>query len=195
MPNRYLRIWGSGVRISPGAPILSSFCWERVGNRCWESRFPGSFYCKQPLLSQLRRQCPNFGLAMPLQTIKWGKQFRVRDDRIIWIAVPKFDECWRLSESGNHYLLCGQGRPAACRRIEDSVKSGLVRPMPHIGFYPDLKRISFTDGRHRFAWVRDHGGRAMPMTINKSQVLLARKLFGSRSRSCEVSHSSSSARV
>jgi hypothetical protein len=96
---------------------------------------------------------------MALRTIKWRKQFRVRDDRIVWISVPKFDECWRLSEAGHHYFVRGQGRPAAYRRIEESVKNGVVLPMPHIGFYPDLRRISFTDGRHRFSWVRDHGGR------------------------------------
>src|SRR5581483_907372 len=104
---------------------------------------------------------------MAAQIIRWRKQWHVYSDRIVWVSVTKFDIRWRKSERDNGYLMRGQGRPATYRYLYDAVKNGTVLGMPHISFYPDLKRISFTDGRHRFSWVRDHGGRVIPITIHK----------------------------
>ena len=81
----------------------------------------------------------------------------------------------------------GDGRLNAFKIIERAVKDGAILKMPHIGLnVEDPDPIGFTDGRHRFAWMRDHGARAMPVTIDKSDVTAARKMIGSRSRLCRV---------
>jgi hypothetical protein len=89
---------------------------------------------------------------MTTQTIKWRKQWHVARDRIVWVIVAKFNECWRRSEDGDQYLVRGQGRHGTYEYLERAVKNGTVLGMPHVSFYSDLKRISFTDGRHRFSW-------------------------------------------
>jgi hypothetical protein len=57
--------------------------------------------------------------------------------------------------------------------------------MPHIGLYYGY--ISFADGRHRFAWCRDHCVTAMPVSVpSRAQLIKITSLFGSASRTCRV---------
>lgn len=54
--------------------------------------------------------------------------------------------------------------------------------MPHV-FVDERSIVSFTDGRHRFAWFRDQGVLAIPVTVTtKGQAELVKRLFGSRRR-------------
>jgi hypothetical protein len=48
--------------------------------------------------------------------------------------------------------------------------------MPHIS----LKHYTmhFTDGRHRFAWMRDHGATMLPVTITSDQAVGLDKWLG-----------------
>jgi len=123
---------------------------------------------------------------MAATTIKWRKQWG-DDDRIVWVNVAKL-EIWWKAEGPSHYFVRGQGRPNAYRIIEERVQRGEVLPMPHLSFYYDNpNRIGFTDGRHRFAWVRDHGGAVMPVTFHRTEAARARKIFGTKRRICTVS--------
>jgi hypothetical protein len=124
---------------------------------------------------------------MTLRIVRWRKQSpRVRYDKIVWIDVRKLDEYWQRDVA--YYLARGQGRRYAQNYIYEAITKGDVLPMPHISLSADSKGVcvNFSDGRNRFIWVRDNGGRAMPVTIDKLQVALVRKLFGSRSRICKV---------
>jgi|GEM_PF-3490123 len=38
--------------------------------------------------------------------------------------------------------------------------------------------VSFSDGRHRFAWLRDHGVQAMPVQVSSEQRQEFENLFG-----------------
>jgi hypothetical protein len=83
---------------------------------------------------------------------QWGGS-----DRIVWIDIDKLDKAWRRDRT--YYLSRGiPNRTAAWitrlnfRRI----------PMPHLGV-DDKGIVSFTDGRHRFAWFRDQGALAIPL--------------------------------
>jgi hypothetical protein len=122
---------------------------------------------------------------MPLPTvIRWVRQWG-GSDRVVWVIVRKIDAAWRADPISGYYIPRG-----ACRknRFGDWLEkySGTRKAwMPHIGYYGGF--VSFTDGRHRFAWCRDHCVRAMPVSVeSKQQAELIGRLFGSASRMCRL---------
>jgi hypothetical protein len=118
-------------------------------------------------------------------TIKWKRQWG-GEDRIVWVSVAKLEDWWK-AEGTDYHFVRGQGRPDAYRIIRERVERGEILPMAHLGFHFDNPmRIGFTDGRHRFAWVRDHGGIAVPVTFDRAQAVRARRIFGTKSRVCRV---------
>jgi hypothetical protein len=123
---------------------------------------------------------------MPTQRkIRWKRQWG-DDDRIVWVIIAKLDAHWRMSEP-DAYLKCGQGRQGTFEYLDEATAQGIVLNMPHVGFWWDGSgRTSFTDGRHRFSWVRDHGGLAMPVTFHRTQAKSGTAKFGSRRRVCTV---------
>ena len=66
------------------------------------------------------------------------------------------------ARDGSYYLGEGRGAASADRWIR---KHRRLR-MPHIGL-DNLGIVSFTDGRHRFAWMRDHGAKALPVSCDR----------------------------
>lgn len=86
-------------------------------------------------------------------------------DPVVWVDVQKVDMSWK--NDGNCYVgPDGQGQsisPARYARFGQWVRHGLAVEMPQLGF--DAGEVSFTDGRHRFAWLRDHGMVALPITV------------------------------
>jgi hypothetical protein len=53
--------------------------------------------------------------------------------------------------------------------------------MPHVGL-TDEGYIVFSDGRHRFAWLRDHGLLTLPVTVSPDIEVEVRRRFGTKSR-------------
>jgi hypothetical protein len=49
----------------------------------------------------------------------------------------------------------------------------------------DSGRLSFGDGRHRFAWIRDHGVEALPMEASRATVQQFADRFGTALR-CSI---------
>jgi hypothetical protein len=53
-------------------------------------------------------------------------------------------------------------------------------------FMPDITledgEVAFGDGRHRFAWLRDHGVVALPVAVRPSQAMAIEARFGSPCR-------------
>lgn len=116
-----------------------------------------------------------------LVAIKFVRQWR-GSDRIVWIDISKLNKSWRRERS--YYL--PRGTP---NRTADWISRLSFRrvPMPHVAL-DERDDVSFTDGRHRFAWFRDHGVKAMPVTIaTKTEAEKLRKLYGSRRRSVRLS--------
>jgi len=116
--------------------------------------------------------------------IRWTPEWP--DDVIVWIDVAKLDAAWRLerdfyvgadgygprSTSLGKYLRFGRWLRG---RRDDLVK------MPHVSVWKRM--VSFTNGRHRFAWCRDHGVRALPVTTSPGeQALQLRAKFGTALR-------------
>jgi uncharacterized protein (DUF362 family) len=57
--------------------------------------------------------------------------------------------------------------------------------MPDIGLVDG--HIAFSDGRHRFAWFRDHGVKAMPVTVSSEIKAEITRRFGTKLRRSHVS--------
>lgn len=110
--------------------------------------------------------------------INWLRQWDGTDDVVVWVSVPKVNDLWR-KERG-FYL-----SPRVCPSLERYHRFGAWIQtntdvwMSHLGLYGG--RISFTDGRHRFAWFRDHGLEALPVTTERGHGAKLRRAVG-RSR-------------
>jgi hypothetical protein len=107
---------------------------------------------------------------------QWGGS-----DRVVWVDIERANKAWR--REGRYYLRRG----APNRTAEWVVRLGFRRiPMPHI-YVTEDGRFTFTDGRHRFAWLRDGKVKAMPVSVStKDQVSRVKRLFGSRRRTVRV---------
>ena len=102
-------------------------------------------------------------------------------DPIIWISVAKLDKSWK--RDGGFYIgKFARGNGATSRtkykRFGEFFRGGRSVWMPHIGI--SAGHVSFTDGRHRFAWLRDHGVRALPVTVSPGNIVEVKRRFGTR---------------
>lgn len=115
--------------------------------------------------------------------LRWKRQWGGAD-RIVWVIVRKLEVSWSRESDG--YYLPPFRRDYKYERFGEWVLANAASTkieMPHVGFYEGI--ISFTDGRHRFAWCRDHGVRAMPVTVcSKKEVLEVKRAMGSRAARC-----------
>jgi hypothetical protein len=121
------------------------------------------------------------------RVIKWMK-FREADDdtAIAWIDVAKVNALWHASMP-DAYLEQGTGRRETFQYLRNAVEGGAILRMPHLQLlhiphrsaHSDARatrsatvHINFLDGRHRFAWARDHGASSMPVAIERNEAEL-----------------------
>jgi hypothetical protein len=124
---------------------------------------------------------------MTLLAIRWIKQWKVADDRIAWVNVNKLNASWQ-HDRGFYFARHRLSKVALWGRyygVKQWVISGRKMWIPHIALHPN-GRVSFTDGRHRFAWIRDHGAHALPVSCPSEQLAEIKRRFGSRSRKTRV---------
>jgi hypothetical protein len=108
--------------------------------------------------------------------IKWIIEREEEDGVVVWVSVPKVDEYWKRDDG--YYL----GREtcngeARYLRFDDWIKTHTEVWMPVLSLV-DRRCISFTDGRHRFAWFRDHGLKAMPVITDRGYGAALRRQVG-----------------
>jgi hypothetical protein len=102
----------------------------------------------------------------------------------VWIDVVRLDAVWQGS---TQYVGFG------CR----AVPSGSVMPDRYEGFrlwlMPDVhvhmpfvsledEGVVFNNGRHRFAWCRNHGVAALPVEVCEAEIAAFAKRFSNESR-------------
>lgn len=98
-------------------------------------------------------------------------------DIAVWIDVKKFDAYWK--QTGDDYIgLGGTGAVIADRypRFGEWLKRGEPVEIPTLA--SNNETICFTDGRHRFAWFRDHGIEILPVFVAVETMGLIRAQFG-----------------
>lgn len=93
------------------------------------------------------------------------------------VNVAKFDAAWRL-DSGYYIPPGGGGAEIKGRRpnFEKFLAKGIPVEAPTV-YLDDQGRIGFTDGRHRFSWLRDTGWTRVVVTVNKDQAEKFKALF------------------
>lgn len=113
-----------------------------------------------------------------VRVLSWVPQWP-GDDVPIWINVSALDAAWQR-DKGFHIGLQANGSqsPGKYDRFGRWLAThDLAVWMPHVSMW--RSRISFTDGRHRFAWLRDQGLEALPVTTEPRQSPKLAERFGS----------------
>jgi hypothetical protein len=84
-------------------------------------------------------------------------------DVVVWVDVGKADRMWRNTEPDCYIGSGGTGHAIDNRYqlIGRELSAGKAVGMPLLSI--DGPTLGFTDGRHRFAWCRDHGDCCLPV--------------------------------
>ncbi len=85
-------------------------------------------------------------------------------DVALWLDVAKVDAAWRRTDQ---YIVPG-GANGQDRRYAKAGEWFAKFPYSNM-LVIDLKsngRVTFTDGRHRFSWLRDHGAKAIKFQVS-----------------------------
>jgi hypothetical protein len=113
-----------------------------------------------------------------MRELIWIKQWGP-EDIATWVDVTKFDEAWKRDAA--YYVPLKRASTAyRCKQFGKWIKLGQPIWMPHVAFKGGI--ISFTDGRHRFAWLRDHCLEALPVTSSPEDAGSIASLLGTKSR-------------
>ena len=106
----------------------------------------------------------------------------VAPDETVWVSVARLDASWKKHTST--YIGPGGTGPAIGDRYSRFgiyLQSCKAVWIPLVGLECDGE-IGFTDGRHRFAWLRDHGVTSMPINVDPDVAEVIRKRFGTAER-------------
>lgn len=110
-------------------------------------------------------------------------------DPVVWISVVKLDASWRHDVTyyvGKYATGPGNAQPSRYNRFGKwFAEAHPAVWIPHVGLIDG--NISFSDGRHRFAWLRDHGVRVLPVTVSPEIGAEVRRRFGTKSRRSRLS--------
>jgi hypothetical protein len=127
-----------------------------------------------------------------MRVILWKpprEDWREKHYRIVWVSIAKLDASWQAD--GPVYLPPMLGAGGRYRRFEQWLLASNPRQrvkMPEIGWrwrLPwccDCGHASFGDGRHRTAWLRDHGATALPVLVHAEQAYQIIRELGTAER-------------
>lgn len=91
--------------------------------------------------------------------------------------MAQVDASWRRNRS---QYICHGGTGSVIgdryKKFGAWIESGERVWIPWVGL--EHGEICFTDGRHRFAWLRDHGVEAMPIDVDPAIAEEMRRRFG-----------------
>lgn len=108
------------------------------------------------------------------------------EDVGVWVSVSALEASFRRSDEWVGPGGSGQGRPGRYSNIGKMIRSGIDIFMPTLTLDYRGEAV-FTDGRHRFAWVRDHGAEAIMIATGPAEAAKLEELFGTNLRTCQIS--------
>ena len=117
---------------------------------------------------------------MQIKTITWSfKQDIV--EPLAWIDLRLFDDYWREANDYVGPQGVGSNQPGKYEKVGDYLRSMQILHYPFVSL--DFRDNPFNDGRHRTAWLRDHGAQAMPFSCS-SQATADKlvEMFGTNQR-------------
>lgn len=110
------------------------------------------------------------------RALKWEQAWPGTGDVTVWVDVAKANAAWCRDD-----LYIPEGAPdhqwKYTRFGEWLIRAAIPIEMPHITLR--YWTLHFTDGRHRFAWLRDHGVVALPVTTDADLVERTMRVIGS----------------
>ena len=123
-----------------------------------------------------------------LRVVAW-KQVPIGDgwedeseqDAVVWIDLAKFDAAWRQSEDYVGQEGAGSQFEGRYQRVGQFILAYGKLFIPTVCF-DESGAVGFTDGRHRVAWLRDHGVTTLPLSVPQRQAARFRRAFGTRRR-------------
>lgn len=123
--------------------------------------------------------------ARPVVSIGWSAEPMDPNPLVCWVSVAKMEASWR--KDGLYIGPNGtpDDQPGKYERAGAWFAECRHAWMPHISL-DKAGTVCFSDGRHRFAWVRDNGAKALPVTVDRHFEGAIRKQFGTRLRTCLV---------
>ena len=134
--------------------------------------------------------------AVPKRAIAWDERASgaVQGDYVpIWIDVRKLDALLPLASNMIHVGCAGEnGVHGKYAGFDEFVRSHKRISMPWVKIerackeHPDQDIAYISNGRHRFAWMRDHGAQALPVSVLRSEANEVAQLVGTRARECRV---------
>ena len=107
-----------------------------------------------------------------------GEGWDDEPDPVIWTSVNVLDKAWRNAEDYVGPGGVGSNQVGKYERVGAFLLqyAGNLRLfMPSVSFFRD--QVEFTDGRHRFAWLRDHGLLSMPVEVSSDSADAFRARF------------------
>ena len=114
---------------------------------------------------------------MGIPEVEWTMPERARrsGDKVVWVDVEAFDRLWK--KDPEMYVAPGGvgGIKGRYERFGKFLETGESVIMSEVGVSPRTGTIEFTNGRHRFAYLRDHGVKTIPISMDKSMMKLAKK--------------------
>lgn len=114
----------------------------------------------------------------PFGRLRWTR--RVGVDRVVWINVHLLEASWQRSA---RYV--GRGGLNGIEGRYEQFGRWLTKHFPGPIWMPEIAiddgEVDFSDGRHRFAWLRDRGVKSLPIAINPSQMAELAPRFGTES--------------
>jgi len=85
-------------------------------------------------------------------------------DPVAWIDPSKFDLKWQRSDQWVGLGGVPGGHDSRYPRAGEWICNG--KPTDMCQIYVNEDGVGFIDGRHRFAWLRDHGVSAIPVQLS-----------------------------
>lgn len=107
-------------------------------------------------------------------TDRFAPDITDQDDPYVLVDVGKVDQAWKKSGSG-YVGSTGEGGIAGrYDRFEKFWKEGHTIVAPVISVREN-GAVEFTNGRHRFAYLRDQGMKRIPVSMDTEYLKLAKK--------------------
>ena len=113
--------------------------------------------------------------------VTWQRTMPEESDIVLWISVAKIEKNWR--KSSDEYIGPGgssNAKPGAYDGFARWVQKGYPVGMPEISYFNG--QVEFNNGRHRFAFFRDHGMLAMQVQVDPAVIEIFTRLFSTTER-------------
>lgn len=115
--------------------------------------------------------------------IDWEMALPESGDVSVLVSVEKIEHEWRRSTDKYIRTGCENGMLRKYEIFEKWIMSAKYVKMPEVCIVNDF--VQFNNGRHRFAWLRDHGMTALRINVQPTDVATFETYFGSQERTSQ----------